>query len=80
MLTAFTTERKVDYVLSHSFSPSFMPIPIIKLTGYVVISEGGGALAQARKHNLSGRNVVKYEETGADFLRQTKSSKAQSTS
>lgn len=35
-----------------------MPIPIIKLTGYVVISEGGGALAQARKHNLSGRNVV----------------------
>lgn len=55
-----------------------MPIPIIKLTGYVVISEGGGALAQVHKHNLSGRNVVKYE-TGADFLRQTKSSEAQST-
>lgn len=31
----------MDYVLSHSFSPSFMPIPVIKLTGYVVISEGG---------------------------------------
>lgn len=65
----------MDYVLSHSFSPSFMPIPVIKLTGYVVISEG--ALAQARKHNLSGRNVVKYHETGADFRRQTKSSKHQ---
>lgn len=70
----------MDYVLSHSFSPSFMPIPVIKLTGYVVISEGGGALAQAHKHNLSGRNVVKYHETGADFLRQTKSSKAPSAS
>lgn len=67
-------ERKVDYVLSHSFSPSFMPIPIIRLTGYVVIS-GGGA-AQAHKHNLSGRNVVKNNETG-DFLLQTKSSGAQ---
>lgn len=68
----------MDYVLSHSFSPSFMPIPIIKLTGSVVISEGGGALAQAHKHNLSGRNVVKYQETRVDFLRQTQSSKAQS--
>lgn len=70
----------MDYVLSHSFSPSFMPIPIIKLTGYVVISEGGGALAQAHKHNLSARNVVKYDETGADFLHQTKSSTVQSRS
>lgn len=72
ILAAFTAERKVDYVLSHSF----MLIPIIKLTGYVVISggRGRGALAQAHKRNPSGRNVVTYVETGADFLLQTKSS------
>lgn len=46
----------MDYALSHSFSPCFMLIPIIKQRGYVVMSEGI-ALAHTHKQNLSGRNV-----------------------
>lgn len=50
-------ERKVDYVLSQSFSPSFMPIHIIKQNGSVVMSEGV-ALFHAHKQNLSGCNIL----------------------
>lgn len=46
----------MDYVLSQSFSPSSMPIHIIKQNGSVVMSEGV-VLFHAHKQNFSGCNI-----------------------
>lgn len=49
-------KRKVDYVLSHLFSPSFMLIPN-KLSKMPVVMSEGIALTHTHKQNILGRDV-----------------------